>query len=182
MGMVRGREDARGSMLQVIGFRIGAEEYGLEILKVREIIRVGEITRMPRAPAFVRGIINLRGDVIPVLSLGQRFGLQTAEDGASARVIVVEIGGRLIGMMVDSVSAVLRVPAGQIDPPPPIIGGMSRRYVRGVAKLEKSLVILLDIERVLSEDEQAGLAALAEGDEAAPERVPAAEREPVAAR
>jgi purine-binding chemotaxis protein CheW len=182
MGMAQRREESQGAMVQVIGFRIGAEQYGLDILKVREIIRVGAITRMPRAPAFVRGIINLRGDVIPVLSLGERFGLVTAEDGASARVIVVEIGGRLIGMMVDSVSAVLRVPVGQIDPPPPIIGGMSRRYVRGLAKLEKSLVILLDIERVLSRDEQAELGVIAEDDAVVPERVPATGQEPVVAR
>ena len=182
MGIGRGREEDRGGILQVIGFHIGAEEYGLEILQVREIIRVGAITRMPRAPGFVRGIINLRGDVIPVLSLGERFGLKIEEGGASARVIVAEIGGQLIGMMVDSVSAVLRVPAGQIDPPPPIIGGMSRRYVRGVAKLEKRLVILLDLDRVLSEDEQAELADLASDEAAVAAQEPVAEQEPVAAR
>ncbi len=162
------RKNVKSEIKQLIGFFVGAEEYGLEILRVREIIRVREITRLPRSPGFVKGIINLRGDVIPILSLGERFGLERKEASADTRVIVVEIGGQLIGMVVDAVSQVLRVPADQIDPPPPIIGGLAREYVAGVAKVGDRLVILLNIDRILSKDEQVQLADLeADGGEPA---------------
>ena len=153
-------QGSSGGLSQLIRFTVGAEEYGLEILRVKEIIRVKEITRMPKSPPFVKGIINLRGDVIPILSLAEKFGLEGREAGAASRVIVVEIGGQLIGMLVDAASAVLRLPADQIEPPPAIIGGLSRELVAGVGRVGERLVILLDIDRVLSEEEQVVLASL----------------------
>ena len=166
-------EENKSEMRQLIGFHVGREEYGLEILRVREIIRIREITRLPQSPPFVKGILNLRGDVIPILSLGERFGLEGRAEGASSRVIVVKIGGHLVGLMVDSVSTVLRIPADQIEPPPAIIGGLSRGFVVGVGKVGERLVILLDIDRILSKDEQAAVAGMdgcleCEGREAAP--------------
>ena len=157
-------EKSKGEMRQLIGFFVGAEEYGLEILRVKEIIRVREITRLPRSPSFVKGIINLRGDVIPILSLAERFELEGGRTSGASRVIVVEIGGQLVGLMVDAVSAVLRLAAEQIDPPPALIGGLSREYVAGVGKVGERLVILLALERILSAEERAALAGL----EAAP--------------
>src|SRR5208337_6451 len=110
---------------QFISFAVGDEEYGLELLLVKEVIRVREITWLPKAPSFVKGIINLRGDVIPVIDLRERFGLGARGTAASARVIVVEAEQRLIGMVVDSASRAVRIPADQIDPPPPVLGGFS---------------------------------------------------------
>ena len=101
---------------QFISFSVGEEEYGLELLRVKEVIRVREITWLPKAPSFVKGIINLRGDVIPIIDLRDKFGLESREDTAQTRVIVVEMEGRLTGLVVDSASQVVRIPADQIDP------------------------------------------------------------------
>lgn len=152
---------------QLISFEVGQEEYGLEILRVKEVIRLREITRLPRAPSFVKGIINLRGDVIPIIDLRDRFGLERQEYTAMTRVIVVDVESRLVGMVVDAASQVMRIPADQIEPPPPIAGGLSAEYIKGVGKLEERLIILLDIDRILSRQEKAELERMPEAKEAA---------------
>jgi len=146
-----------GELNQLISFEVGEEEYGLEILRVKEVIRLREITRLPRAPSFVKGIINLRGDVIPLIDLRDRFGLEHRQYGAMTRVIVVDVEGRLVGMVVDAASQVVRIPDDQIDPPPPNVGGLSAEYIKGVGKLDDRLVILLNIDRILSREEKAEL-------------------------
>lgn len=151
------RVEAEGEISQLISFMVGDEEYGLDILRVKEVIRVREITRLPRAPSFVKGIINLRGDVIPIIDLRDKFGLAAAEQTAMTRVIVADVDGKLVGMVVDAASQVVRVPAAQIDPPPPIIGGLSAEYIRGVGKLDDRLIILLNIDRILSQEEKVQL-------------------------
>jgi purine-binding chemotaxis protein CheW len=157
------RDDSELS--QLISFEVGQEEYGLEILRVKEVIRLREITRLPRAPSFVKGIINLRGDVIPIVDLRDRFALEHQEYTPMTRVIVVDVEGRLVGMVVDAASQVVRIPADQIEPPPPIVGGLSAEYIKGVGKLEDRLVILLNIDRILSSEEKAELDRLPEGKE-----------------
>ena len=147
---------------QFISFSVGEEEFGLELLRVREIIREREITWLPRAPSFVKGIINLRGDVIPLIDLRNKFGLERRKDTTETRVIVMEVEGRLIGIVVDSASQVVRIPAGQIEPPPPVLGGFSQELVRGVGKLEDKLVILLNPDTILTADERARLSSLAD--------------------
>ena len=147
---------------QFISFSVGEEEFGLELLHVREIIREREITWLPKAPSFVKGIINLRGDVIPLIDLRNKFGLERREDTAQTRVIVAEVEGRLIGIVVDSASQVVRIPAGQIEPPPRVLGGFSQELVRGVGKLEDKLVILLNPDTILTADERAKLSSLAD--------------------
>jgi purine-binding chemotaxis protein CheW len=139
---------------QLISFEVGDEEYGLEILRVKEVIRIREVARLPGTPSFVRGIINLRGDVIPIISLRDKFGLAEQEYSGSTRVIVADVEGRLVGMVVDSVSQVVRLPADQVDPPPPIAGGLSAEFINGVGKLEGRLIILLNLDRVLSAQEK----------------------------
>src|SRR5271157_1919290 len=111
---------------QLISFTVDAEEYGLELLRVKEVIRMRQITWLPKAPACVKGVINLRGDVIPIVDLRERFGLAAQEQTAMTRVIVVEVEGRLVGMVVDSASQVVRVAADQFDPPPPVMGSASK--------------------------------------------------------
>ena len=151
------QRDMEGDLNQLISFIVGEEEYGLEILRVKEVIRVREITRLPRAPSFVKGIINLRGDVIPIIDLRDRFGLERKEYTSMTRVIVVDVDGRLVGMVVDAASQVVRVPADQIDPPPPIVGGLSAEFIKGVGKLDERLIILLNIDRILSTQEKVEL-------------------------
>jgi len=158
------RDDSELS--QLISFEVGQEEYGLEILRVKEVIRLREITRLPRAPSFVKGIINLRGDVIPIVDLRDRFALEHQEYTPMTRVIVVDVEGRLVGMVVDAASQVVRIPADQIQPPPPIVGGLSAQYIKGVGKLDSRLIILLDIDRILSHQEKAELDRLPAGEEA----------------
>jgi purine-binding chemotaxis protein CheW len=153
----RFRAEAQGELCQLISFAVGDEEYGLDLLRVKEVIRVTEITRLPRCPAFVKGIINLRGDVIPILDLRERFGLASREQTAATRVIVVDVDGRLVGLTVDSASQVLRLPASQIEPPPPIIGGLASEYVIGVGKVDGRLIIIINADRVLSGAERSGL-------------------------
>ena len=149
--------EADGELNQLISFVVGEEEYGLDILRVKEVIRIREITRLPKAPGFVKGIINLRGDVIPIIDLRDKFGLEHQEYTTTTRVIVVDVDDKLVGMVVDAASQVVRIPAGQIDPPPPIAGGLSTEYIRGVGKLDDRLVILLNINRILTQEEKVEL-------------------------
>jgi purine-binding chemotaxis protein CheW len=142
---------------QLVVFQLGAELYGVEIARVHEIIRLQSVTRVPRAPAFVEGVINLRGKVIPVIDLRRRFGLPAADHTRASRVVVVEIGEQVVGIVVDSVSEVLRVKSSIVEPPSPVVAGIDSEYLHGIAKLPDRLVILLDLDRVLGRDERRAL-------------------------
>lgn len=146
-------EEKRSGELQIVTFKIGKEEFSVDILKVQEIIRIIEITRVPRSPEFVEGVINLRGKVIPVIDLRKRFGLSKIGHDHDTRIIVVESTGRTVGMIVDSVSEVLRLNASTVEPPPEIVGSIDSEYIDGVGKLEDRLIILLNIDKVLSPKE-----------------------------
>jgi purine-binding chemotaxis protein CheW len=146
-------------MKQFISFSIGEEQYGLDILRVREIIRLREITWLPRAPSFLKGVINLRGDVIPVIDLRDKFGLEQRPYDETTRVIVVEVGGKLVGMVVDSVSQVVRIPAEQIEPTPTVAGLSSADCIDGVAKVKDELVMLLDADKLLTAEDGSAIAA-----------------------
>ena len=142
---------------QLVVFQLGAELYGVEIARVHEIIRLQTVTRVPRAPSFVEGVINLRGKVIPVVDLRRRFGLPTAEHTRATRIVVVEIGDQVVGIIVDSVSEVLRINSSTVEPPSPVVAGIDSEYLHGIAKLPERLVILLDVDRVLARDERRAL-------------------------
>jgi purine-binding chemotaxis protein CheW len=159
MESVKDRRET-GELRQFISFSVGEEEYGLELLRVKEVIRIREITWLPKAPTFVKGIINLRGDVIPIIDLRDKFGLESRENTASTRVIVVEVDGRLMGMVVDSASQVVRIPADHIDPPPPVLGGFSKEFITGVGKLDDKLIILLNTDAILTVEELQAIGAL----------------------
>ncbi len=146
------RQDA--DLLQLVTFSIGDEEFGVEILKVQEIIRMLEITKVPKAPPFVEGVINLRGKVIPILDLRKRFGLDSRSHDKNTRIIVIEISSMIVGFIVDSVPEVLRLPANTVEPPPPVVAGLDSDYISGVGKLEDRLLIMLDLNRLLSNEEQ----------------------------
>ena len=140
-------------LLQLVTFSIGEEEFGVDILKVQEIIRTMEITKVPRAPEFVEGVINLRGKVIPIIDLRRRFGLSSKTHDSHTRIIVIEINSMIVGFVVDSVSEVLRIPVSTVEPPPPVVAGMDSDYISGVGKLQDRLLILLDLDKLLSADD-----------------------------
>jgi purine-binding chemotaxis protein CheW len=157
-GKQDGASLASSGELQLVSFNIGTEEFGVDILKVQEINRMVEITRVPQAPHYVEGVINLRGKVIPIVDLRKRFGLELKEHDKNTRIVVVDIGGNIMGMIVDSVSEVLRLPASTIEPPPEIVTGVNSEYIKGVAKLEDRLLIFLDLSRVIDAEEMAAVA------------------------
>ena len=140
-------------LLQLVTFSIGEEEFGVDILKVQEIIRTMEITKVPRAQDFVEGVINLRGKVIPIIDLRRRFGLSSKKHDKHTRIIVIEINNMIVGFVVDSVSEVLRIPAGTVEPPPPVVAGVESEYISGVGKLHDRLLILLDLDKLLSNED-----------------------------
>jgi purine-binding chemotaxis protein CheW len=139
--------------MQLVSFRLGNEEYAVEITKVREIILMGEITRAPQTPTYVKGLINLRSMVIPIIDLRLRFGLPEMDATTESRIMVMNVGGKTIGIIVDAVSEVLRVAKAQIAPPPPTIAGPGREFLIGLVKLDHRLLILLDVDHILNEDE-----------------------------
>jgi purine-binding chemotaxis protein CheW len=148
---------ASGEEKQLVVFQLGAELYGVEIARVHEIIRLQSVTRVPRSPDFVEGVINLRGKVIPVVDLRRRFGLPVAEHTRASRIVVVEIGDQVVGIIVDGVSEVLRVNTATVEPPSPVVAGVDSEYLHGIAKLPERLVILLDLDRVLAREERRAL-------------------------
>ncbi len=144
--------DATGSM-QLVSCRLGGEEYGIEITKIREIILISEITQVPQTPHYVKGLINLRSTVIPVIDLRARFGMPEEELTDESRIMVLNVGTKTIGIIVDAVSEVLRVTADQIAPPPATVAGLGREFLTGLVKLENQLLILLDVDKIFGEEE-----------------------------
>ncbi|HEY7065178.1 MAG TPA: chemotaxis protein CheW [Chloroflexota bacterium] len=135
---------------QVVVLELAGEAYGVAIERVQEIIRMQPITRVPNGPPGVEGVTNLRGRVIPVLDVRQRFGLPRTAPTRQSRIVVAELGEQAVGLVVDSVSEVLRVPAAAVEPPAALVLSADSPYVRGVAKLDERLVLLLDLEHLLS--------------------------------
>ena len=146
---------------QLVTFTLGHEEYGVDITKVREINRLVEITHVPRAPEFVEGLINLRGTVVPIIDLRKRFEIESSGDEKQHRIIVVDVHGRTIGVIVDSVSEVLNLSAENIDEVPETISsGVNSQFLKGVGKIGDRLMLLLDLDNILSADELGKLEAV----------------------
>lgn len=151
MAEEKDRQDS--DLIQLVTFRIDDEEFGVDILRVQEIIRMMGITKVPKAPDFVEGVINLRGNVIPILDLRKRFRLEPREHDGQTRIIVIEIDNLVVGFIVDSVSEVLRIPENTVEPPPSVVSGLDSEYISGVGKLDDRLLILLDLNKLLSREE-----------------------------
>lgn len=150
-------------------FVLAREEYGVDVRQVQEIRRVTEITAVPRAPEFVRGVINLRGRILPVLDLRRRLGLGEVVVGRASRIVVVHLKGRLLGLLVDGAQQVLKVPVSQVEPAPEEVVQKGGDYIRGVAKLTDRLIVLVDLERLLAH-ELAAASSVATGARAAEAR------------
>jgi len=139
-----------GQILQLVTFRLDNEEFGVDILKVQEINKMIDITKIPNAPPFVEGVINLRGKIIPIVDLRKRLGFDGKTFDKSTRIIVVELDGMVLGFIVDSVSEVLRISENTVEPPPALVAGIESDYIEGVGKLENRLLILLELKKVFS--------------------------------
>ena len=142
---------------QVVVFDLNEEAHGIDISQVREIIRMEEITRVPRAPEFVEGVINLRGKVNPVVDLRARFSMPSTERTDEHGIVVVDVDGQDIGMVVDAVTEVSRTPSDSIEPPSSVITTDDSEYLTGIVKTNDKLIILLDIAKVISESEASAL-------------------------
>ena len=154
---------ASDDLLQLVVFQLGGEEFGVEIMQVQEIIRMPDITRIPQSPDYVEGVINLRGKIIVVVNLDTKFDLHSKELDDDSRIVIVEVSNNVIGMIVDSVSEVMRLSASNVEPAPDIISTKVKAdYLKGVGKLDERLLILLDLERVLNEDEMAQVESVGE--------------------
>jgi len=138
---------------QFVVFKLGEEKYGVDILNVAGISEYLKITKVPDAPWFIEGIINLRGDIIPIVNLEKRFNIPIKEIDSESRIIIIKIQGKDIGFLVDEASQVIRIEEQNIEPAPEIIRGKEREYISGVGKYENQIVILLDLEKVLNADE-----------------------------
>jgi len=140
-------------LLQLVSFMIGDEEFAVDILIVQEIIRMLQITKVPNAPDFVDGVINLRGRIIPVIDLRCKMGMKRIEHDKNTRIVVVEVIGKTVGFIVDAVTEVLRIPSSITEAPPEIVAGVNSEFIKAVGKLEDRLLILIDIEKILSTSE-----------------------------
>lgn len=143
-----------GEELKVIVFALANEEYGIEVDKVRTIERLSPITRVPKTPSFIKGVINLRGIVVPVIDLRGRFSLSETAQTENSRIIVVAVADLEVGFIVDSANDVIDIDTDTIDKPPEIVGGVKAKYLRGIAKLgENRLLIMLNLSEVLNKNE-----------------------------
>jgi len=137
---------------QMVTFSLGSEEFGVDIMKVQEIIRIPPVTRVPKARSYIEGVINLRGNVIPIVNLRSRFGMPPGEETDLSRIVVLQIDSKVFGVMVDSVTEVLWLDSEAIEPPPPIALGMDSNYIRGVGKIGERLLILLKLDQLMGGD------------------------------
>jgi purine-binding chemotaxis protein CheW len=153
--------------LHIVGFRIGRETFGVPIAMVHEIVRVPEITAVPEAPDYVEGVINLRGKIVPVVDLRKRFGEVEIKSTKKNRILVAEVENKMVGLMVDAASEVMKLPEGDVEPPPNVFEEGELNYVTGVGKLSGRLIILVDLTRILQKGELRRLGEVVQSEPAA---------------
>jgi purine-binding chemotaxis protein CheW len=140
-------------VIQLVTFILDDVDYGIDILSVHEIMRMPNIARLPNAPPFIKGVINLRGNVIPVVDVRERFGFPVAEITDLTRIIVIETMEKLVGLLVDNVHQVVRLPESNVDPPAELVEGVSEVFIKGIGRLNKRLVVILNLNNMLFEEE-----------------------------
>ena len=147
--------ESRSELIQLVSFNLDQEEYGVDVLKVREIIRMPTVTRVPNTPHYVDGVINLRGKVIPIISMRKKFGLMEAENDKQTRIMVMDVDGELMGFIVDAVSEVIRISGSEIQPSPAVVASaIDQECIAGVINQAERLLVLLDLEKMFSLDER----------------------------
>jgi purine-binding chemotaxis protein CheW len=154
--------------LHLVGFRIGRETFGVPIALVHEIVRVPEITAVPDSPGYVEGVINLRGKIVSVIDLRKRFGEREITRNKKNRILVTETDGKMVGLIVDAASEVLKLPESEVEPPPPAFDEADVNYVTGLGKLQGRLIILIDLSKVLQKGELRRLEEITPESSAAP--------------
>ncbi|OOV88556.1 chemotaxis protein CheW [Oceanospirillum linum] len=156
-------KNAAGSddpILQYVTFRLADETYGINVIQVQEVLRYTEIAPVPGAPSYVLGIINLRGNVVTVIDTRQRFGLMTAETTDSTRIVIIEVDQQVVGIMVDSVSEVVYLRQSEIETTPNVGNEESAKFIQGVCNKNNQLLILVELNKLMSDEEWAEVAAL----------------------
>jgi len=148
--------------LHIVGFRVGRETFGVPISLVHEIVRVPEITAVPDSPGYVEGVINLRGKIVSVVDLRKRFGEKEIAANKKNRILVAEVGGKMVGLIVDAASEVIKIPDSEIDLPPSVFEEGELNYVTGVGKVKGRLIILVDLSKILQKGELRRLGEIAE--------------------
>lgn len=148
--------------LHIVGFRVGREMFGVPIELVHEIVRVPEITSVPDSPDYIEGVINLRGKIVSIIDLRKRFGEQEVTSNKKNRILVAEIDGKMLGLVVDAASEVLKLPGSEVEPPPNVFEENELNYVTGVGKLGSKLVILIDLSKILQKGELRRISEFAE--------------------
>ena len=138
----------------LVTFRLGSGEYAIDIMQAKEIIKMEKITLIPNAPDFVEGVINLRGNIIPIIDLKKRFNLEETEGDKNTGIIIVKIEDVDMGIIIDSISKVVSIANSDIQPPPPMLSGIGQKYIKGVGKLEDKLLVVLDLEKLFTTDEE----------------------------
>ena len=138
----------------LVTFRLGSGEYAIDIMQAKEIIKMEKITLIPNAPDFVEGVINLRGNIIPIIDLKKRFNLEETEGDKNTGIIIVKIEDVDMGIIIDAISKVVSIANSDIQPPPPMLSGIGQEYIKGVGKLEDKLLVVLDLEKLFTTDEE----------------------------
>lgn len=148
------------SEAQFVVFKLGNEEYGIDIMQVKEIVPYKEPVRVPNTPGFIEGIVNLRGEIIPIVNLKKRFNIPGESINEETRVIVMNIDSKQIGFIVDDASEVITISSDNIETAPDIIAGIERKYITGIGKIEERILILLDLDKLFSDKEKESLEAV----------------------
>lgn len=154
---MRNVRQAAVPQVQLVTFQVGGEEFGLDVFSVHEILRWQAVTPVPRAPAFVEGVLDVRGSVVPVVDLRRRFEVPDAAYTDETRIVLVDFAGERLGLVVDSVTEVLRAPETSVSAPPAYIRGLAAEFMRGIVRHEGRLIILMDLDRILSSEERIAL-------------------------
>lgn len=163
---MRNVRQAAVPQVQLVTFKVGGEEFGLDVFQVHEILRHQEPTAMPKAPAFVDGVLDVRGTLVPVVDLRKRFEVHDLRYDDETRIVLVDFGGERLGLVVDEVSEVMRVAETAVTPPPQYVKGLAAEFIRGIVRLDGRMVVLLDLDRILSSQERMQLLFAVGGSEA----------------
>ncbi|AFS77999.1 chemotaxis protein, CheW-like protein [Gottschalkia acidurici 9a] len=139
---------------QYVVFKLGEEEYGLDIMNVSEIILYQETVKLPNVPSFIDGIINYRGSVIPIICLKKRFNIELKDNDHNTRIIIININDNQVGFIVDEASQTIKIDDNDVDPAPDIVSGIDIKFITGVGKINDRLVLLVDLEKVLTDEER----------------------------